>query len=250
MTPRHVIDVIGSDFGVFPAIARLNPMLTESSPLLKLTVRVHWSPDDPASELRDLERQLAAAAPSLGNHQCRGPHQYRLFQEDQGASSSRDGGIEQEDAVELEPGLALAHLYEHVIIDAVAYVTEAPRVSGLTGERAGGDTEITFDVFVECPDRVVADGAAHLARAWVELLLAGGHLDGGPRRALELARRLYRHRSVTLDAGAAARDLHQPLPEVEATLISLVRAGFALEEHAAFNLSGARRFRWASGSRN
>ncbi len=252
MTPRQVIDVVGSDFGVFPAVARLNPMLAESSPLMKLTVRVDWRPDDPAHELRDLERALAAAAPSLGSHQCRGPHQYRLFQVDERAvGESGDGGTEAGAAAEpFEPGLALAHLFEHVIIDAVAYVTEAPRVSGLTGERAGSDVEVKFDVFVECPDRVVAEGTSYLARTWVEELLAGDALDGEPRRTLELARWLYHHRPTALDAVGAARQLRAPISAVEASLIALVRAGFAHEEPTSVNLSGARQFRCLAATRN
>jgi hypothetical protein len=231
MADRHVIQVVATQFGSFPEITPLNPMLAAGGTLLKLTVRVDWHPGDAVRRLRDAEHRLAAAAPSLGLHQCRGPHQYRLFQEGQAVP----------DGAAFEPALALAHLFEHVIIDAVAYVTEAPRVSGLTGER--GDVRLTFDVFVECPDRVVAKVATQLCRSWVEEVLSGESLDGGVRRTLELARRLYRERPAAVDAAAAAHTLGLPVEDTEETLVTLVHAGFAREEPTTLNLSGGRRFR-------
>lgn len=246
MTDGHVIEVLGSDFGVYPAIAGLNPMLDAEATLLKLTVRVGWQPGDAADRLRELEHRLAAASPSLGLHQCRGPHQYRLFQE---SSASAAGSLEgTADERPFEPGLALAHLFEHVIIDAVAYVTEAPRVSGLTGER--GDVQLTFDVFVECPDRVVADVIPRLSRAWLEEVLDGETLNGAIRHTLELARRLYQQRPSAVDAGAVARAVGLPPDEAESILVALVHAGFAREEMTALNLSGGRRFRCLAERRN
>ena len=186
MAHDHVLEVVATDFGVFPSVVPLNPMLAVGGTLLKLTVHVNWHPGDAAERLRAAEQRLAAAAPSLELHQCRGPHQYRLFQEGRAAPG---GGA-------FEPALALAHLFEHVIIDAVAYVTEAPRVSGLTGER--GDVRLTFDVFVECPDRVVAEVATRLCRSWGEEVLSGESLDGAVRRPPELARGGDRERPARL----------------------------------------------------
>lgn len=239
MPDSHVIDVVATDFGTFPTVARLNPMVHEGNTLLKLTIHVDWQPGDAAQRLRDVEHQLTAAAPSLGLHQCRGPHRYRLFQDGQGAA--RDATRNAPADEPFEPGLALAHLFEHVIIDAVAYVTEAPRVSGLTGER--GDVQLTFDVFVECPDRVVAEVATNLSRAWVELVLGGESLDGHIRRTLDVARRLYRQRPAAVDAGSTARQLGYPKELVEEAFVTLVHAGFAREDLAALNLSGGRLFR-------
>ncbi len=232
MAHDHVIEVVATDFGVFPQVVPLNPMLAADGTLLKLTVHVNWHPPgDAAERLRAAEERLAAAAPSLGLHQCRGPHQYRLFQEGRAAT----------DGAAFEPALALAHLFEHVIIDAVAYVTEAPRVSGLTGER--GDVRLTFDVFVECPDRVVAEVTTRLCRSWVEEVLSGASLDGGVRRTLDLARRLYRQRPAAVDAAATARTLGVAVEDAEDGLLGLVHAGFAREEPTTLNLSGGRRFR-------
>lgn len=243
MADRHIIEVLGSDFGVYPAIAGLNPMLDAEATVLKLTVQVDWHPGDAAERLREVEHRLTAAAPSLGRHQCRGPHQYRLFQPGQEGATGSLGGTAEDSP--FEPGLALAHLLEHVIIDAVAYVTEAPRVSGLTGER--GDVRLTFDVFVECPDRVVADAVLRLSRRWVEGVLGGEVLNGGMGRTLELARRLYQSRPAALDARAASLALGQTLPDTEAALLALVQAGFAREEVATLNLSGGRLFRCLAG---
>ncbi len=234
-TAEPVFHVLGFDFGHHPQILSLNPSFQRGARTLRLEVEVHWQPAAPREDLQRLQRALERFSPSLRAHQCRGPHAYRLFAETPGGQEP------------LEAPLALAHLLEHLFIDMVAFVSELPSVSGITGARR--DATNRFDVFVECPLRSLARLVVGCGTAWMTALVAGAPLDGDPRALLELARLLYRHQPRELDAELAARLLRREPEAVRRDLRRLERERFASPVPYAMNFSGSPRYRlrWADG---
>ena len=224
MTQRNLsIDAIEAEYGDHPAILPLNGAFRRNAPTIKLTLTVEWRPDDPTRALAVLESQLAEVSPTLRHHQCRGPHQYRVFEAHGGSTP-------------VEPALALAHLIEHVMIDSVAYVSRAPRVSGITAGLVGRPG--TYDVFVECPDVQVAQLAIAVALSWVETVLRGGTLDMTSRLALEVARILFGQWQGPVRADLAARAMGHPREEIESAFLALERVGFLRREQYTQNFSG------------
>lgn len=146
--------------------------------------------------------------------------------------------------LDVEPGLALAHLIEHVMIDAVAFVTGLERVSGVTG--AHQDSERRFDVYVECPDYPVCLLARYVGIAWVLTLLRRGSLDPAGARTLPVARLVYNLRPRSLDPGRAAGEVGI----VEAAALEILErlevAGFVRRAAYTVNLSGTPHFRLTS----
>jgi hypothetical protein len=228
------IRVLASEFGWYPEIFPLNPEFRPGASAVKLTVEIDWPSADAIAALAALEAQLVAFSPSFRFHQCRGPHQYRVFVDP--GNSARGAAAEA-----LEASLALAHLLEHVMIDSIAFVTDALSVSGITGAHA--DSRDTFDIFVECSEPVVAKLASDLGRSWMETLMVGGRLDRSPRATLELARFLYRNRTRVVDPGLVARSLGIAQGTARQALARLEAAGFACPEPQTMNLSGLSHYR-------
>lgn len=232
MRSQLTITVVATDYGRHPAVLGLNPTFEPDARTIKLTLTIDWRPHDAAAALNHVEGELLAASPSFRMHQCRGPHQYRVFLEAQ-----------RRPAAVPEAALALAHLIEHVMIDAIAFVTGAPRISGVTGARA--DADDTFDVFVECPSRAVAHLAGRVGTAWIESLVTGRPVNGQPLDTLHVARLLYAYRPAAVDAGLTARTLGHDRDRAQRTLAGLRASGFAEELPATLNFSGYPLYRFA-----
>jgi hypothetical protein len=220
------------DVGSHPQARLLNAQFSETIPLLRLRLEVGWTPRDAGEALFRLERQLARLSPSLAHHQCRGPHDYRVLR-----TQERGEGGPPRVPEGYELPLALAHLLEHLIIDAVAYLTEAPVISGATA--ALREPSDQYDIFVECPDPALAPLVVALPLSWVTSLAAGQRLDGEGWTVLVVARYLYlRPGGAPCDPGAVARRLLLPTEEVAAALCWLKRNGFARSEGFTVNFSG------------
>lgn len=225
------ISVQSSHFGSHPEAFLLNASFRQDTPILKLCVEINWEPEEPAAAVAALEGRFVEFCPSLREHQCRGQEEYRIL----GSGNGR-GGHDPAGEPPIEAGLALAHLYEHVMIDAIAFITDTPIVSGATGALKASHKR--FDIFVESPDALAARLSVGLATSWVGALLAGGTLNGNGRMALELIRHFYRTQPGALDAGEIARALGRGRVEVGDGLNWLEREGLTRRVSYTMNLSG------------
>jgi hypothetical protein len=217
------IRVASSDIGPHPEILGLNPSFRAAVPILKLELDVSWRPGKPMRALADLEDRLAELSPSLRRHQCRAEHRYLLLR---GRDADQGGGAEP-----YEAGLALSHLFEHVLIDSVAFLTDEARVSGVTGAHRRSTRR--FDVFVECSDPKVGPVVVALAMEWVGALVASRTPEGGGRTALEVARELYHRRPKAFGLAELSKFLGREPQHLTEALVWMRRRGLILEDGAA-----------------
>src|SRR5207249_4079415 len=115
MDAPPLVRILRSEFGAHPETLPLNPALRPGVSTVKIVLEVVWAPPDPVAALEAYETALAAALPGLHRHECRGPSQYHVL------ARRRGNGIA-ECAGPIEAPLSLAHLLEHLIIDAVSFV--------------------------------------------------------------------------------------------------------------------------------
>ena len=215
------------EYGRFPGVLALNPEFREGQDIIKLQLEVRCDGDDPFGELRALHHHLESVCPSLADHNCRGGMDFRHFPESSAEGHALDEG---------EPGLAAAHLIEHVMIDTIAYLSRAESVSGITG--ALNESTDRFDVFVECPDSRAGEVAVHLALGWTSAILSGPDLNGRGRLTLELARHLYLKWPNAVSLAAATRSLGLATAAVRQAFRWLEDRGIARGEPQTINFSG------------
>lgn len=223
---------MGFEYGSYPHLPEMNPAFRVGAHALKLTLEIDWRPEDPETELARVQRRLASFSPSLRRHQCRGPHPYRLFRTADGSGAA--------DADDVEPSLALAHVAEHLLIDVIARVTQARRISGATGalkEPAGN-----FDVFVECPDPIVARLGVHLVFSFI-LDDDGDRSHESARRLLRLGRRLYAIRPRSVCVERVAGEFGGNPEQSEEDFLALEESGFACQVPSTMNFSGLSYYR-------
>lgn len=214
--------ITGSEIGSYPKVLPLNSKFRSGVPLLKLQVEIDWKPRSPALALSALEQRLMELCPSLRHHECRGHRPYHILCSDEQKAAGHEP---------LEVSLALAHLLEHVLIDALAFITSAPLVSGITG--AHKDSTRRFDIFVECSDPSLAPLVVWLAVSWLSASLDGTPLDGAGRPALDVVRVLYQKRPEPLPVEDLAAQLGRDPGAVHATLLWLEQHTFVRRESGA-----------------
>jgi hypothetical protein len=203
--------------------------------VIKLGVDIDWEPTEPAAAVAALEAQLVEFCPSLQQHQCRGLEEYlilRSIHESERLPEHREASI--------EPALALAHLFEHLMIDIMAFITDALTVSGATAALKG--TRTRFDILVESPDTIAARITVEVARSWITALVSGESINGEGRLILELARRLYRALD-DVEVGVVARRLGREPGEVRDGLQWLEQIGIASPLDYPMNFSGLSYYR-------
>jgi hypothetical protein len=236
MDPQVSIRVENSDLGTHPEARQLNDSFRDNLPILKLRVDVEWQPAEPRRALAELEAQLVKLCPSLRMHQCRGEDDYHVLRHiPTGAAEPRQAERP------IEPALALAHLLEHVMIDTVSFVTDAPIVSGATAALRGSRTR--FDVFVEVPDPVVARLTLALATDWLGALMTGAGLDGSGQVARELVRDLYRRQPDAVEPRIMAQRLGWGESLVRHGLAWLEQRGLVQRIAYTMNFSGLSYYR-------
>ncbi len=226
--PIHIAD---ADLGSHPEAHALNAAFRRDMPILKLCVEVNWEPKVPAAAVAALEAALLEVCPSLRNHQCRGDRTYRVLRSTNGKNKKVQRG-----EPPIEAPLALAHLLEHVVIDAISFITDEPVVSGATA--ALKDSLNQFDIFVESPDAAVASLTVGLARGWITAIVGGASPDGAGRMTLELSRQLYRSRPRPVEVCAIVRGLGCEANEVRSGLRWLVQHGLVRRTPHTVNFSG------------
>jgi hypothetical protein len=232
MAQDGLIRIRQADFGPRPAARALNASFRPDAPILKLSVEIDWDPRDSRGAVADVEARLVTLCPSLREHECRGQEEYHILRSTDGRGRL-DGT-----ATPIEAALALAHLYEHVMIDTVAFVTDEPVVSGATAALEGSRNR--FDIFVEAPDEVAAQLAAGLATNWVSAVAVGESLNGDGWAALELARFLYRSHPDATETEQIARELAWEPCAVREVLDWLERSGLVRRIGYTMNFSGLR----------
>ena len=235
MGPEVLIRIRDAAHGAHPEARSLNPAFRPEIPVIKLGVDIDWEPTEPTAAVAALEAQLVEFCPSLRQHQCRGQPEYRILRPIHESERQPEHG-----ETSIEPALALAHLFEHLMIDTMAFITDASTISGATAALKG--THTRFDIFVESPDAIAARLTVEVARSWISALVAGESINGEGRLILELARRLYRALDG-VEVGVVARRLGREPGEVRDGLQWLERLGLTRPLDYPMNFSGLSYYR-------
>jgi hypothetical protein len=171
------LQVVTVSHGAFPEISRLNPEFVAGRTRLKVTLRIPGGNGSPPPE--SWLSPLEAAFPSLSRHRCCGENSLRdsFFLR----GRRRSCAVEEPD-----PGVDLAHLAEHLMIDIQHFVGRMSICSGVTC--AYREPRDMYDIFVECPEEKVGLLSASIATGLINDLLSGRKPEGGPRCLLEAAR--------------------------------------------------------------
>jgi hypothetical protein len=235
--PHPAVRIVDRSLGTAPESLPLNADFRADSLKLKLTVQISWSPPNAREALCDFGQRFERISPSFARHRCGGRGGYDIHALLLPGCGPGNG--------DLEAGLALAHLMEHVMIDVVAFVSNPGRVSGATGARR--DANDRYDVFVECEHPAVADLAVELALTWVAD--RGTDLDRERKAALEAAQELYvRHPlDISVEEAAALRGIETP--RMARGFAWLAHHGIASLESYAMNFSGLLVYRLSNGAR-
>ncbi len=230
MGSEVLIRIRDAAHGAHSEVRSLNPAFRSDVPVIKLGVDIDWEPPEPAAAVAALEAQLVEFCPSLQQHQCRGAAEYLILRSIPESEQQPEHG-----ETSIEPALALAHLFEHLMIDTMAFITDASTISGATA--ALKDTRTRFDIFVESPDAIAARLTVGVARSWISTLVVGESINDEGRLILELARRLYRALDG-VEVGLVARRLGREPGEVRDGFQWLERLGLTRPLDYPMNLSG------------
>ncbi len=232
MARDELIRIRHADLGSHPEAHLLNAAFRPGALVLKLCVEIDWEPTESPAAVGAIESNLVTLCPSLREHECRGREEYHILR------STNGRGLQLEESeTPFEAALALAHLYEHVMIDTLAFITDERVVSGATGALKGSRTR--FDIFVESPDAVAARLAVGLATRWMTVLAAGESPNGaGGRATLELIRHLYRAQPEIIGVDEISRELGLSPAKVHEGLLWLESSGLTSRIPYSMNLSG------------
>jgi hypothetical protein len=231
------MEIVGIDYGKFERISSLNPDFQEGRDRIKITLRIPEAAHLPPP--LQLVETLAGFLPSLSSHRCCGENslQQTFFER----------GERQRCAMkEKDPGVDMAHLVEHVLIDVQHFIARMRICSGVTC--AYSSPLDLYDIFVESPEEAVGRVSALLAISLVADLLEGFRPDPRYLCVMGLAR-LARD-----NAGAPVALRSRPLLEawgreqVEQGISYLHELGFLSECPSAFNFSGRPLLTYAGGS--
>jgi hypothetical protein len=171
------LQVISALYGGFPEVRRLNPEFIPGMRRLKLTIRIPAGDNLPSAET--LFGILQKPFPSLGRHRCCGANSI-------GETFFTRGQRQGCSIQEWDPGVDLAHLLEHLIIDIQHFIARMKICSGVTC--AYREPRDMYDIFVECPDEKVGLLSASIAVGLVSDLLAMGPADPHYRCIMEVSR--------------------------------------------------------------
>jgi len=194
-----------------------------------------------------MEEKLLLFAPGLRHHQCRGPDGYLVFS----SSEHGDGAVAPEpkrsapDAAQgnemYDPGLALAHLLEHVIIDSQCSVTGERTCSGVTG--AHRSASCRYDIMVECRELAIGCCCLALAVGWFRSLLRSGSMGGAEKESLSALQWIHHHAPGVVFSVGLARFLGWSEERAERALATLHGTGYLETRTYGVNLSGLKEYR-------
>ena len=129
MGPEVLIQIRSVAHGTHPEARSLNHAFRPDIPVMKLGVDIGWEPTEPAAAVAALEAQLVEFCPSLQQHQCRGREEYLILRSIHESELQPEHG-----ATSIEP--ALAHLFAHLMIDTMAFITDESK-RGASGASRG-----------------------------------------------------------------------------------------------------------------
>jgi hypothetical protein len=243
MSRQPEIAIVAVDFGRFPAASRLNPKIPPESTLLLAILDIRWDAEDPVAAVHSVEVILDGFSPTFSLHECRGPHAYRVLAPETRRRPRETAGKKpgpHGTAAPFDPGLALAHLIEHAVIDFQCALTDLSRCSGVTGARQVPHGR--FDLMVECPDPRVGRCCLALSVAWLTAAASGHVLGEEELRILATARLVCRNGSAPLTPPEVARRLQIRESEAGRALEALREFGFVVRRSWAMNFSGIREY--------
>lgn len=229
------IQVTKLQHGIFEEARRLNPRFVPNRPLLVATLEIGWAPQHPRKAIASLEEKLLLFAPGLRHHQCRGPDGYVVFSSS-GRAPDSDEGDETYD-----PGLALAHLLEHLIIDSQCSVTGELTCSGVTGAHRSASSR--YDVMVECRELPIGCCCLALVVGWFRSLLRGGSMGGAEKESLSALKWIHHHAPGVVFSTGLARFLGWSEERAERALATLHGTGYLETRTYGVNLSGLKEYR-------
>ncbi len=219
--------VLGLGFGSYPRVTSLNPRFLPGHGRLKVCVRIDPSAVWPA-RVRALARRLQGVAPGLGGHTCGdGTSPIHL--------PAAAGG---HTAPEIEPGVEVAHLLEHTIIELQHAVAGLTRCSGVTC--AHREPPDRFDLFVESPSPGVGRLCAALSLELVNDLLGetGSGAAARLRQVVAVARLVEAARHGLVTRASALPAVNGDVHAADVALRELDRLGFLLRATVGVNFSG------------
>lgn len=237
MSEAPTIRVTKIDRGPYPDAPDFNPKISSTAPLLLVTLEIRTTPNNSAGILQRLEKSLLAISPRFLKHECRGPDAYHVFRSN-GKTPGKTPGTNG-----VEPGLAIAHLIEHAVIDFQCAITGLKRCSGITAAYRGRKDR--FDLMIECPDLRVGRCSLALALSWVTGSIEGLPAGADEKEILDAARLVYERRGQALTPPAAARALSWPVGRAAHALAALRDVGYLREADWTVNLSGIPVYRLA-----
>ena len=219
--------VLGTVRGLFPEVSKLNPDFVPGLPRLKVTLSVDLPGGTPHAE--SLLAALEADFPTLARHRCCGESSLRdsFFRRGRRASC----GVESND-----PGVDVAHLVEHLIIDLQHFIGRMRICSGVTcAYRAPRNM---YDIFVECPEEKVGLLSASIASGIVSDLIEGRATDGSYRCLVEAARTARDRAGQPLGAWAREIESAWGSEALSDACDYLKLQGYLTEREASVNFSG------------
>jgi hypothetical protein len=221
------LEIVAVAHGPYPEVSRLNPEFITGIPRLKLTLRIDINGAPPQAEacLGALEAQF----PSLARHRCCGDNSLRETFFSRGRRQSCS-------VQEADPGVDVAHLAEHLIIDIQHFVGRMKICSGVTC--AYREPRNMFDIFVECPEEKVGRLGAAVASELVNDLLRGRPPRENSRCLMETARAARDNAGLPLSSFAAGLEMQWGSSAVAEAADDLRVQGFLTEREVTLNFSG------------
>jgi len=224
---RRRIEVRDLLFGDFPQVTPLNPDFVPGVKRLKMTLSI--SEGSANGGISEYVEALTGFLPSLSFHRCCGDNSLKesFFERDQRRHCS---------VKEMDGGVDLAHLVEHVLIDVQHYIARMRTCSGVTC--AWSTPRDCYDIFVECVDEKVGRTAAGIAVDLVEDLLAGRRPNPRYLCLIQAARVACDHSGWPIEPRLGPLIASWGRPLVGEAVADLRSNGFLREARVSFNFSG------------
>ncbi len=168
--------------GNFPQVRMLHHRFREDIPALMVTLDVEDYNPPHSQDFFAIYRALTGVFPTLSQHQCceEWENTPLFIQKTEGVSVKTVGEVAD-----------IAHLTEHLIVDLLVAITDAPLCSGITcGHQS---PENRFDLFVECEHVNVGVFAAQFATYLIRRLFDRQMLSPRFAQVVEAAKLVFQY---------------------------------------------------------
>jgi len=217
--------VIEVQHGAFAQVTALNPGFRPGIGRLKLTLDI---PETNGRRAAGFVEALAGFLPTLSFHRCCGRNSVKetFFEREKRLGCAME---------ESDPGVDLAHLVEHVLIDVQHFIGRMKICSAVTC--AYRHPRDRYDIFVECPEEAVGRLSAGIAADLVSDLLDGRRPDPRYLCLIHVARSARDHAGWPVHSRLASLEAAWGRRTVAEAVGSLVRRGFLTDSPVSFNFS-------------